>query len=349
MTDWIDDAQTLINTFRSKKEGLDGVDALKLENRLKGDACELVETHTSNGDMSEQDVAAFAGQLSDVSDSYTKTDLKDEFGEYIKSTDEDGIPLDDLIENRLEEIVIVTTTDHKQSTVWRFKFSDTVVIETETSKEGTRKHHSWPLFQKDYFDELVALGKGEQIAKPTEERQDTSDWVNWIDDLILSQSTIKQHVGPRTETVRQLQDVVERNTAHTDIEDVRTRQGVWAWSEGTVDDHDDIEELRIPFAKVERVCDQIGISTRALQIELEARGHGIDGINGVSDYTHHDGVRVAYWRLDPSFAEPELHDDSDDSADSSDDSDDNDDDNNETTNDGLGEIDSIGFEEDEEQ
>jgi len=287
----------------------EGIGRLKAENRLVGEACEQVAELSEAGHMSESEMNALADQLSDALARYTKTDLKSEFKEHYAETGGEGVRFDDVLETRLERLQTVHSTDAKQGTVWRWHFSDGVQLETETSKDGGRKHYDWKSFKRDYFDSLISLNKGERIAKPSADLRDPEAWQDWIDGLILENSEPVEHVGPRTESVRMLRDYVSRNVAYLNMKDMRDRAGVWVDAE-VADDADAIadggvSELRIPLEQVQRVCDQTGVSTRGLQIELEARGVTHEDTNGVSGATYIDGKRVPYWAFDPSFAEPE--------------------------------------------
>lgn len=287
----------------------EGISRLKAENRLVGEACERVAELSEGGHMSESEMNALADQLSDVLARYTKTDLKTEFKEHYSETGGEGVPFDELLETRLQRLQTVHSTDAKQGTVWRWHFNDGVQLETETSKDGGRKHYDWKSFKRDYFDSLISLDKGQRIAKPSTDLRDPEAWQDWIDGLILDHSEPVEHVGPRTEAVRVLRDYVSRNVAYLNMKDMRDRAGVWV-DRDIADGVDAIAdggvtELRIPLEQIQRVCDQTGVSTRGLQIELEARGGTHEDTNGVSGATYIDGKRVPYWAFDPSFADPE--------------------------------------------
>lgn len=307
MSDFMDTAEALVDDAHAAANR-DGIERLKAENRLVGDACEKVAELSTAGEISEGEMNALADQLADVLARYNKTDLKSEFSEHFAETGGDGTPFDQILEDRLESLQTIYSSDAKQGTVWRWEFSDGVQLETQTSKDGGRKHYDWTALKRDYFDALVSLGKGEKIAQPDPDLRDPDQWQDWIDDLILKHSEPVKHVGPRTEAVRMLRDYVSRNIAYLDMADMRDRQGVWVDAdtsdeEATADGG--VSELRVPVNEVKRICDQVGISTRALQIELEARGMTHADTNGVSGATYADGTRVGYWSLDPTFADPE--------------------------------------------
>jgi len=302
---FIDAAEELVETAEQATER-EGIQRLKAENSVVGEACERISELSEAGDISKSELSALADQLADILARYNKTDLKEEFNEFFNEERREGVPFDELLTNRLEELQTVHSTDAKQGTVWRWHFSDGVMLETETSKDGGRKHYDWSAFKRDYFDTLISLGEGEKIAAPTSERRETTDWQDFIDDLVLENSESVEHVGPRTEAVQRLRDYVSRNLAYVEMKHMRDRSGVWVDQSADGDAAADggVSELRVPVEEVKRICDQIGVSTRGLQIELDSRGLTHPDTNGVSGATYIDGQRVGYWSLSPSFADP---------------------------------------------
>jgi hypothetical protein len=287
----VDDAQAAASK--------DGIKQLKAENKLVGDACERISEESRQGNISKSELNALADTLADELDRYTKTDLKGEFSTHF-SNGNDGNPFDAIIEERLESVQAVHSTDAKQGTVWRWEFSDGVVLETEASKDGGRLHHHWEQFRNDYFDALVALGKGETLGDPRDDRSDYEEWQQWINQQILNHADPVQHVGPRTEAVRMLRDYIERNVAYCDLSIMRERNGIWVDNTKT----EDVTEIRVPLEEIKRICDELSVTTRALQIELDARGLTHDETSGVSGAGYVSGVRVPYWVLTPSIADP---------------------------------------------
>lgn len=298
MTEFADLAAQLVDDAESAV-AKDGIDQLKAENALVGDACERISEESREGNISKSELNALADTLADTLDRYTKTDLKAEFKTHF-ANGSDGTAFDELIESRLESIQAVHSTDAKQGTVWRWEFSDGVVLETETSKDGGRKHYDWESFRRDYFDALVALEEGESIADPTGDLTESKEWQEWINQQILDNTEPVEHVGPRTEAVRLLRDYIERNVAYRELSVMRERNGIWTDSS----DPESVTELRIPLEQIKRICDELSITTRALQIELDARGLTHEDVNGVSDAGYSDQVRVPYWVLAPEIADP---------------------------------------------
>jgi hypothetical protein len=146
----------------------------------------------------------------------------------------------------------------------------------------------------------VALGDGESIADPTGDLTESEEWQEWINQQILDNTEPVEHVGPRTEAVRLLRDYIERNVAYRELSVMRERNGIWTDSS----DPESVTELRIPLEQIKRICDELSITTRALQIELDARGLTHEDVNGVSDAGYSDQVRIPYWVLAPEIADP---------------------------------------------
>jgi hypothetical protein len=282
----------------------EGVEQMTAENRVVGEAADTVVDLSATGGMRESQIGPLADMLASRLDHYNKTDIKKELRQHF-TNDAAGQAFDEVLTDRLQSLEVVYSTDAKQSTVWRWQFTDGVELETTVSKEGGRKHHDWKAFKRDYFDALVATGRGEQLAAPSEDLRDSDAWEAWINDLILRDSKTVKHVGPRTEAVRMLQDYIGRNCAYTDLATVRERQGVWAPADGDAAADGGLAELRVPTDEVKRICDQVGISTRALQVELDARGLTSPAVNGVSGTEYDESVRFAYWALNGEIADPE--------------------------------------------
>ncbi|ADQ69495.1 hypothetical protein C499_19555 [Halogeometricum borinquense DSM 11551] len=291
----------------------DGMTArMRRENQLLGRAVDYVAAWSEDGAISSANANALADALASELAHYTKTDIKDEFTDVFvdDGSGANGIPFDELIEQRLQEVKVVSTTDAKQGLVWRWHFSDGVQLETEKSKDEGRKHYDWTAWKEDYFEALISLGKGERIAPPSRERRDSNDWKEFLSEILLDRAETVEHVGPRTEAVEHLRDYVNRQTAYADVKDMRDRQGIWMDAPPADDDGEAAtdgggpSQIRVPTQAVKRICDQAGIETRALQIELDARSETLPDVAGVSDYEYVDGQRVSFWCLDAGFAEP---------------------------------------------
>jgi hypothetical protein len=304
MSAYLDRLEELTAAAQDASNAEDTAAIARRENQVVGDACEAVGELSANGDISKAEKNQLAGVLSDELAQYTKTDLKNEFDDYFQR-EQSGTPFDKLIEDRLEEIVVIKNTDHRQGAMFRWHFSDGVQLETETTEEGTRLHRAWQQFKELYFEARVAAGEGERIADPTQERRDSDQWREFVNDLILDHATTVEHVGPRTEAVRQLRDHIERHAAYTDMDTVRNRAGVGIDADAdTVDDLDANARIHVPTQDIKRICDQVGITTRALQVELDARGLTADGMAGVSDATYCNGERFPFWVVTAALAEP---------------------------------------------
>jgi len=298
MSDFTAAAEELVERADAAAEK-EGINRLKAENALVGDACERVDELSRQNAISKSELSALADTLADTLARYNKTDLKDELQTHFSNGSE-GRAFNEIIETRLDKLQTIHSTDSKQGVVWRWEFGDGVTLETETSKDGGPKHYHWQALKRDYFDALVGLGKGETIGEPDGQLKDSEEWQSWIDDIILDHAEPVEHVGPRTEAVRLLREYISRKGAYTDLENMRERNGVWADAGGA----EAVTKIRVPLDEIKRICDSLSISTRALQIELDSRGLTDGDTNGVSGAGYVDGVRVPYWVLDAAIADP---------------------------------------------
>ena len=64
------------------------------------------------------------------------------------------------------------------------------------------------------------------------------------------------------------------------------------------------DEVRVLWSDIARITDDAGVTVRALQSELDARGLTHPRIAGVSETGNADGTRVDYWVFDAEIGEP---------------------------------------------
>lgn len=273
------------------------------ENDVAREFTDELATAVSKG-LSSSQASAYCGQIAEAAAFYTKTDLKGLLDEALEAQREatDGRrPLDQLVEDDLEEVVIVTTSDARQSTLYRWHFEDGVMFETQSTKDG-RTHFSWPEFRNEYFD-----AAHRDPAKPGPERRSGDDWRRFIVDIMNERAREIETRGPRTTALDSLRNFIRRSTAYDDIEHMVDFDGI------RIDDDPedgDPEEIWIPNHDIKRICDASELdSVRALQVELDARGLTVDRVTGVSEQTFVHGNSCTYWVLDAEIATPGGYDD----------------------------------------
>jgi hypothetical protein len=259
-------------------------------------ATELANTVVQG--FSEANAKSYCSQVAEASKFYNKTELTELLEDEIENTriaDDDRPPLDQLIEQALKEVVIVRTTDAKQSTIYRWDFAD-CQFETSADKEG-RAHFAWPAFRNEYFD-----AAGRDPSKPTKQRRGGEEWRDFIVEMVRDRGTNSTTRGPRTVAADALQNFIRRTTAYATVEDMFERDGIY------IDDDPedgDPAEIHVPNHDIKRICDDNELSSvRELQIELDARGLSTDRISGVSESTFVNNNKVTYWVLTADIAEP---------------------------------------------
>ena len=239
------------------------------------------------------------GMVSDVSQHYTKTALKDRLTEAIstkKVETSDRRRFDAILTEDLREVVVIRTTDAKQETKYRWEFPNGSV-ETQADSDG-RAHFHWSTFRDEYFDCI-----GEDAAKPCEDLLDGEEWREFIVGIIDDHGREQTTRGPRTETVEQLKDYISRSRAFNDLQTVVERDAVYIDADPRDADPDEIWVLN---HDIKRICEDNELSTvRELQIELDARGLTTPRIRGVSETTTVNGKTVTYWVLDADIATPD--------------------------------------------
>lgn len=232
-------------------------------------------------------ISAVAGASRDV----RKGDVRDRVDKQIDehSQDENGQdPLDDWIETHVEKVTIVRTTDAKQNTLFRWHLDTGGVVETETTKDGIAH------FRPDTLQNRIYEETGVLPGKPTDGRRSGDDWKQYIVGFVDRVKNEVTATGNRTVAHEKLKNWVQQNPAYHDLQDALEAQAMRY--------DPDEDEIHIPRHHISRITDQVEITNRAFQVELDARGVLSDRVAGASESTrisYGDSVQyVSYWVLD---------------------------------------------------
>lgn len=253
----------------------------------------------ANG-LSSSERSQYLGTLADEASNLNKTDIRDNVEEKVEAVrggDPDAPQLNQYLDRAVEHIDIVQTTDAKQSTLYRWKFRNPEsgdVFWIETGGNTGQSHYNW-------VDLRTAIFEVATIWTIRPDDAVVADWPEFIGPFIKERGTEVENKGTRTIATEELQNYVHRTVAYADIEDMREHNGLRLDADP---DGGDPEELWIPYSAVSKVCDDYELSPRALQVELDAKGHTIDRIRGVSETTFVNGNKFTYWALSADFAEP---------------------------------------------
>lgn len=268
----------------------------------------------------DPDIGRVAAVVSDVSQTVTKTAAKQELAERsqkARNNETDRTPLDEWVKNNLREVRVIRTTDHMDATRYVWDFGP-VTLETEGGDEG-RGHYHWINF-RDSIDEAG----GPYCADPNDPYTDHQEWRNWIVTKREQRETVKTNVGPRTNAVHALQDRVRRTDAFESLDDAINYSGVHVELAGEADRPDDAEpfdaeetDAEIPNWKVDTIyipnswaveeAEEYGISTRALQNEIDARGYMLDGHSKIATREYVGNSYATFWVVQGDFATPAAY------------------------------------------
>lgn len=248
--------------------------------------------------LDESDAHAQCGQLAKVS-TYNKSQLKKKVNaaaQNAKSQSSGRRMFNEVLEDDLIEVLKVSSTDHHQRTIYRWKF-EKGTVETRQSKDETNSHFSWGTFRLDYYD-----ATGEMPEAPPKTLRDGAAWVEFVVDIIDKYGRSTTNKGPRTCAVEELDSHIGSSRGYAELEDALQHDGVY------IDDdpaNGDPDEVWVPNSVIKRICDnnELG-STRALQVELDARGVTSPDVSGVSHTESINGRVVTFWRLRADFATP---------------------------------------------
>lgn len=236
----------------------------------------------------------YAQQLSDACTKWTKTEVKErieELAEDYTDPDDDRPRVTEWLEEHIERVVEVRSTDRLVKTRWRWEAATdygTVSWETKRTQDGLG-HNSYQKLQS-----LVTEATGQWVRAPAPELRDGEAWAEWIAKFIEEYSTVEPSRGPRTAALDRLTEWVGRNTAYLDMEDAVDRGGM------RIDL--DNGELHIRNGEIKRWCDAEEIAPTTFQSELSVRGLLTERVSGASEQTtiEVDGEyqTVTYWVFD---------------------------------------------------
>ena len=223
-----------------------------------------------------------------------------------------GYALDRYLEQDLEVVKRIESTDNNTETTLRWEFADGVAVETD---DGCHLEH-YNFYKKleagtrkKLQPELVS----EQVGEPDEDGYDRlslgprsrpwalDDWIQCITDLVDERQTVVESVGSRTMTWERLSNEINLSRAVSRQSVAVDRTMIFAKAaEGG-----DLSELWIPSKMVSDICEEFGITTKALQQELSSRGIDSDDLSGdrISETADVEGRRVRFWRLDATHDE----------------------------------------------
>lgn len=267
----------------------------------------------------DEPVGFFAGAVAEEAEYYSKTDLKQQVKD---KTEElrggDKQPLDEFVEERLESVTIVRTTDHRQGAEYIFDFG-TFKIETESGEDG-RGH-----FRFDQFRNLIHESGGVNTAPPVKDRRGGEEWRDFMISMIDERGEERYTRGPRTQAVEKLQNKTKRMTGYGTPEGALDHTGVWVereavelpewWGslgrltpeEGRDLPAESVQEVRIHESVIKPIIEDAGITRSALYHELDARSFTVPGTSGASMTEWVDGSDERFWTLLPDMGTPRTY------------------------------------------
>jgi len=229
-------------------------------------------------------------QLADKS-GFTKTKLSEKAEELAhekaRETDEfDKPPFDMLLDDSLEVVTVYRSTDAHTDTVYQW------LIDGEVVSTSGGEQMNWNQMREIYFDET-----GQLPAKPM--KTGNEEWKQFIAALLDERGRTKKSIGPRTETMEKLGEHISSHTAYPELHRALDRGGVWQPEEA------DGEWVGVPSKPIKEICDHGEITTRALQVELDARDQLV--AHARDEHVSSEKImreRVRVWRISTELATP---------------------------------------------
>lgn len=264
-------------------------------------------------------VGFYAGAVADEAEYYSKTDLKQQIKdrtEELRGSDKQA--LDEFIEERLEVVTVVKTTDHRQGAEYIWDFG-TFKVETRSGKDG-RGHFLFPAFRN-----LIHESGGVNTALPVQDRRGGEEWRDFMVDMIDRRGEEQYTRGARTKAFEALRNKVKRLTGYGTPESALDHTGVWVvrekadlprWWQGLGGAHpsdacdlpeDSVSEVRIHESVIEPILDDADITRSALYHELNARNVTVPGTSGASMTEWVNGSDERFWTLLPDVGTPRTY------------------------------------------
>lgn len=316
----------ITEAIEAYEERLSKLEDAPVAERMKGETEAFEETTQELGDIyaenpnAKPQLGAVAKSISDISKTVTKSEAKEEVTrkaqrKRAKENGDDRTPLDEWVRENLDACRITRTTDHIDATTYAWDFGG-LTVETEGG-DGSRGHFNWVNF-RDTIDE----SGGPYLAEPNDPYTDMVQWREFIVRQREKNEVVKTNVGPRTRAVQDLKNKVMRSDAFESLEAALNYDAVHAEvnndpPEGADPVDTDTAPQRLPEWRVDKilipndwaaeVTEDKGVSTRALQNELDARGYTLPGHTRISIKKYVAGQQQRFWALTGDFANPNQY------------------------------------------
>ena len=222
-----------------------------------------------------------------------------------------GYALDRFLEEDLQTVRRIESTDHHSETTLSWQFSDGTTVEVD---EGTH-------LEKYNFYKKLAMGTrkklqpelvSEEVGEPDEDGYERlslgpesrpwheDNWISCITDLLDERQTFVESVGARTMTWEAVANEIRLSRAVSDLP-----TAVDQLMPHAVEEDGELVEVWLPGKTVTKECEEYGVEPKALQEELAARGVDSDDLGGdrVSERVTIEGNGVRFWRLDATHDE----------------------------------------------
>jgi hypothetical protein len=256
-------------------------------------AAEPVFREMAKADAVGESVAMWIDQLRAIDDTMPKPTLREQYervrDDVLATLPEDAIegatPLDAWLTTHTERVVVYSSPDAHADAEYRWHLTDGRTFATDGNT-----HFRWQALRKAIFNAL-----GERPGQP--EPADNADWPAWVMGFINEHREERETLGPRSEAIADLADKLRDATATPDAEDA-VRGGVFGrvWMASA-----DADTVRVPAETIRRITDEHGITPRAFQVELDARGL-LDGHSRPE--TLDSGRTVRFWSISTDLATP---------------------------------------------
>lgn len=280
-----DSSKEMINKLYDKESKLDKPTLIPFWDVLFD---KMTEEYNSD-ELDNTDISMLADMIVDHPLSiYNKTDITSKIkSNSSKQNVQENPPINIWIENNVETVEKMMSTDSRTETKYKFIFKN---IDKTIESDGV--HRSLSQFKNELMDTTDTRFESPQFSD-SEPYDNSDDWSKFIDDFILDNMVKKTYRGSCTKCIENVKKKINR--AFDDIEQAVDRDASYYDKEEN--------KLYIPSMLIMSEAEKLDLSVEAVQSELDSRGV----INGsVSTQESVDGERKRYWKLPEDFCNFEV-------------------------------------------
>ncbi len=195
--------------------------------------------------------------------------------------------LDEWLRDHVDKLEIIRSTDSHIDTSYLWTFTDGTTVETK------REQFDWSELSRV----LTAANHEFAFREPSPDLKNKSAWkFEFVQPFLREHAESRLVTGSRSDAIQELQNMIQSTRGYSDIRQAYQTTGIYL-------DTEEPEYVYVASAVIAQIADEQSVTTRALQVECDARGI----VNGSVSVTLSigDNRQSRFWQLPRSFAKPQ--------------------------------------------